>query len=511
MIAPLCYALLILAWIVDLLTPQSFVAAIFLNGPIALSALALRTRLTLQLTVLAELANVVAGYVNGMQAGGHWDAIALGDRGISAATFLLVGALTMRAQESARRAGESEERRRGIERERSLRHAMENVRATLNLELVMRAAVREAQRLTGAEHVALIVKKSALDVPDTYEIRSDSDEIELRRAPLTPEVASLVERARGEETFVRVSAKDPLGRLLGENAFVAALNLDEAGIALLIGWGERVPTEDDRSSVLAFVANLGIALRQARLFIRLAEQNEQIAQQKDELQGRNDVIRDIVYALAHDLRTPLAAADLTMTQALEGAYGELPPRYREILRTAISSNVDVRRLVETLLLVARYEAGEDSQLRMAESVLPLVMRVTEELRPMADVKRISLTVTPQSRPTFVLVDPNELRRAITNLVANAIEATPANGHVSVGAFEREGSVVVEVIDDGYGVPPAKRPALFQRFSGVRTGGGTGLGLYIVRRIAEKYGGAAGYMPREPGSRFFLELPKVTSV
>ncbi len=510
-IAPLCYALLILAWILDLFTPQSFVAAILLNGPIALSALALRKQLTLQLTILAEIANVVAGYVNGLQAGGHWDAIALGDRAISAATFVLVGVLTVHAHESARRAGESEERRRGIERERALRHAMEIVRASLNFELVLRSAVREAERLTGAEHVALIVRNSALDVPDTYESRAGAEDVDLRRAPLAPELASLIERARDEEAFVTVDSKDPLGRLLGENAFVAAFPIDTAQVALLVGWGNRTPTEEDRSSVRAFVANLAVALRQARMFIRLAEQNEQIARQKDELQGRNDVIRDIVYALAHDLRTPLAAADLTMTQALEGAYGELPQRYREILRTAISSNVDLRRLVETLLLVARYESGEDSQLRTAEPVLPLVSRVANELRPIAEVKGVSLTVDPQSRPSTVLVDPDELRRAITNLVANAIEATPSSGHVNVGVSDLDGRVVIEVVDDGYGVPPAKRLGLFQRFSGVRTGGGTALGLYIVRRIAEKYGGAAGYEPRDKGSRFFLALPKVTNV
>ena len=507
MIAALCYALLILAWVVDLLTPQSFVAAILLNGPIALSALALNSRLTLRLTILAEIANIVAGYVNGMQAGGHWDTIALGDRAISAATFVLVGVLTIRAQESARRAGESDERQRSVERERALRHAMENVRASLNLELVMRSAVREAERLTRAAHVSLIVRTSSLDVPDMYEIHTGEESVTLKRAPLSPEISSLVERARDSDGLIAVNKEDPLGRLVGEHAFICAFEVDTLQVALFIGWGDAAPSAEDREGVADFARNLAVALQQARLFIRLADQNAQIAQQKDALQARGEVIRDIIYALAHDLRTPLVAADVTMRQALEGSYGELPERYREILKTALVSNVDLRRLVETLLLVARYESGEDSQIRQREAVLPLVTRVKNELLPIADAKGVELTVESSSNGT-VVADADEIRRAVTNLVVNAIDATPSQGHVSVAVHDNGGHVSIDVLDDGYGVPVERRATLFERFGGVRAGGGTGLGLYIVRRIAEKYGGRAGYEPRESrGSRFFIELPE----
>ncbi len=88
----------------------------------------------------------------------------------------------------------------------------------------------------------------------------------------------------------------------------------------------------------AFAEQAAMALEQARLFTQLGERNEEIARQKDELTERSDVIRDIVYALAHDLRTPLAAAHVTMNQALSGAYGELPERYSEILKTALAAN-----------------------------------------------------------------------------------------------------------------------------------------------------------------------------
>ncbi len=507
-----CYGLFLLAWIVDLVTPQSFVVSILLNGPIALSALALQSRLTVRLMVLAEIANVIAAYVNGVAADSHWDAIALGNRAISAATFVLVGVLTIRAADSARRAGESDERNRQIERERRLRSAMEHVRASLNLELVFRSAVREAAKLTNASRVMLCVRASSLDIPDTYEMLAGEPDVTFSRAQLPAEFTSVAERARSTQSVVVVDPSDPVGRLFGEHALVSTFDLESMQAILLIGRGMERPSVQERDVVQAFVDNVSVALRQAQLFIRLAEQNIEIAQQKDRLSARGDVIRDIVYALAHDLRTPLTAADVTMKQALQGAYGTLPDRYREILRSAVASNTELQGLVETLLLVARYESGEDSQIRRLESVDALVQRVAADLRPMAEATSIELQTVACGQDVAIEVDAVEVRRALVNLVANAIEATPARGRIEILPTKHDGRIRFDVSDDGYGVPLERRAMLFSRFSGARAGGGTGLGLYIVRRIAEKYGGAAGYEPREPrGSRFYIELPQALGV
>ncbi|MEO9263951.1 MAG: HAMP domain-containing sensor histidine kinase [Candidatus Baltobacteraceae bacterium] len=512
MIPGVCYGLFLLVWILDLLTPQAFVVSILLSGPIALSTLALQTRLTLQLMIFAEIGNVIAGYVNGAQAGYAWDAVALGNRAISAAAFALVGALTIRAQTNARRAGEAGERERAAERERQLRVAMDHVRASLNVELVMRSAVREAANLTNAPRVTLGVRASTLELPDSYEMLSGDADVTVRRAQLSPAISSFAERARESGRIVTVDLDDPLGRMVGENAFVSAFEVDGLEFILTIGWGAAAPSAQEREVVQAFVDNLSVALVHARLFIRLSEQNVQITEQRNTLQARGDIIRDIVYALAHDLRTPLTAADVTMRQALRGLYGTLPDRYREILKTSVASNAEIQGLVETLLLVARYEAGEDSQVKRVESVGPLIERIASELRPLSEAASIRLETVFLERGAAVVVDGAEVRRAVINLVANAIEATPANGCIKIVVSTKGDSVLIEVLDDGYGVPSERRPSLFQRFGGTRVGGGTGLGLYIVRRIAEKYGGRAGYEPRNPaGSRFFFELPKAEKI
>jgi signal transduction histidine kinase len=506
--------LLVAAWIVDLLTPQLLIVAILFNGPIALSSLALQSRLTTSLVVAAEIANAAAGYYNGVVAGYHWSAIAVGDRALLAASFVLVGYLSVKTQDYAREAGASAGRMREVATEKSLREAIGTVRQTLNLELVRRAVTRESAGLLGASQAMLILREAAFGAPLIFSYRAGDRDVAVERRALSTEIATLVARASASDDPIVVSQNDPLGRLTldalaATEALVTTVTADGGAEHVLIETTSAKPFALDAPRTLnAFARQAGMALEQAKLFTELGDRNDENARQKNELGDRSDVIRDIVYALAHDLRTPMAAAHVTMNQALAGSYGDLPERYREVLRTALAANDDQRRIVETLLLVARYEAGEMSKVSEPIAVDELAQRVVAELRPVADVKGVELRVEAGPRPLAISGDPHEIRRALANLLANAIDATPRGGHATVRVTQlRPASVEVVVEDDGYGVPETRRAALFERFGGGQPGTGTGLGLYIVRRIAEKHGGTVSFAAREPrGSRFTMTLP-----
>ncbi|HWT05048.1 MAG TPA: HAMP domain-containing sensor histidine kinase [Xanthomonadales bacterium] len=506
-VAAAAFALLTVTFIADALTPQTLVIAILLDVPIVLAALTRSRRLTMSLVIAALAADAAAGFINAAHDGYRWDAISAGNRLLSMLSIVLVGYLSTAVQERAERVGRLAAQEARARREATLAAAAERIRASLSPDLVKRAIVREAPQALDADAAFWYPSATGDEI---LAARSGVSDVEVLDERPPSEIATLTHRVAEDGTVSVVRGVDPVGRFMLERLqarSAIAIPLADRGTSfgvLIAASNAESPDENAVQTARTFAALAVNALGQARLFAELAERNEALIE-------RQDVIRDLVYALSHDLRTPLSALALTLRQAADGAYGALPERYETVLRDSLVSIDDLRRLAETLLLVARFESGDRRTNAELIELGPVAREIGSELQAMAGARGIALAVDA-GVDARVRAARGDLKRALANLVANALEHTPAGGTVTLRLSVARDRVEAIVIDDGFGIDERSRAALFQRFSTAsRAGGGTGLGLYIVRRIAEESGGTVRYAPREPrGSVFTLSLPNAAT-
>ena len=210
--------------------------------------------------------------------------------------------------------------------------------------------------------------------------------------------------------------------------------------------------------------------------------------------------RQFVADASHELRTPLTS----ILANLELLEGELEGEDREIAGSALRSSQRMRRLVADLLLLARADAGRQAP-REAVDMATIVREAAGEAAPLAE--RHELEVVADT-PVIVDGSADDLHRLTLNLIQNSLVHTPPGTRVCV-RLQAEDGAVLEVEDDGPGVPAELRHRLFERF--VRghgdTGGGSGLGLAIVRAVAETHGGSVELGENEGGgARFVVRLP-----
>jgi signal transduction histidine kinase len=221
---------------------------------------------------------------------------------------------------------------------------------------------------------------------------------------------------------------------------------------------------------------------------------------------------EFISMASHQLRTPLTTIKGYLSMMLEGDAGKLTHAQKEFVGYAFGSSERMVNLISDLLNVSRLQAG---RFLIQTKPTDLVKMITDEIRQLeehAKSKHISLTFELPSEPLpLVEIDENKTRQVIMNFIDNAIYYTQVGG-VTVVLQQAGTRVRFEVRDTGIGVPPEARKKLFTKF--YRAGNaqtvrpdGTGLGLYLAKRVVEDQGGTIIFESVEgEGSTFGFELP-----
>jgi two-component system, sensor histidine kinase and response regulator len=240
---------------------------------------------------------------------------------------------------------------------------------------------------------------------------------------------------------------------------------------------------------------------------------------------------DFIAHLTHDLRTPLVAADMMLKLFKKSAFGELPPEMEPPVTAMIRSNQNLLDMVNILLEVHCYEAGEKVLTQTVCNIWEICQEAIQELEPLATDKGLKLKFIVGDDPhtadvsaaaalgqrLLVIGDCQELRRMITNLVGNSLKFTD-EGYVELQlqivpprAEDPEsvtGWVQLTIADTGVGMSPEHQSTIFQRYrKGSHKQSGSGLGLHLVHRIVTIHQGTIQVDSTVgQGSIFTIELP-----
>jgi signal transduction histidine kinase len=252
-----------------------------------------------------------------------------------------------------------------------------------------------------------------------------------------------------------------------------------------------------------------------RLGATFDQMAQRIIAQWGELKRQDHLRRELVAQISHDLRTPLAVLHGYLETLQMKESDQASEEWKEFLAISLRQSERLKRMVEELFELAQLEARETRPSCEPVALPELVQDVVQKFLLQAESAAISLNMAPPPRLPLVSADVALTERVLDNLIANAIDHTPAGGHIDVRLQVEDESVQVLVADTGPGVPTADLPHIFEPFyrsaDAGRSGAHAGLGLAIARRISELQGGTLGVKNQaEGGACFILTLSMVAS-
>jgi two-component system phosphate regulon sensor histidine kinase PhoR len=220
---------------------------------------------------------------------------------------------------------------------------------------------------------------------------------------------------------------------------------------------------------------------------------------------------EFVSVTSHELRTPLAIAEANLSTALLPGYAKIDEKAKNLLEQAHQNIMFLSQLIEDLTTLSRAERGDlKLQLELVD-VKQLIDELARDYRPQAEARHLDFELDLSEDLGHVVTSQHELREILQNFLTNAIKYT-SSGSVTLGAHRSKKGTQFFVKDSGIGISASDKTKIFRKFYRsedyrTRQTGGTGLGLYIVHKLAEKLGAHIGFTSRlNHGSTFSVDVP-----
>lgn len=227
-----------------------------------------------------------------------------------------------------------------------------------------------------------------------------------------------------------------------------------------------------------------------------------------EVKRREKFQREILSTTTHDLKGPLGAI-LISSELLRDMSGD-PKKVSDLSLRVNSAAQSAINLIDEFLSARRIQEGTFILKPSSQDIEALIQRVTQGFQALAEAKSITISILESGHGITWKLDNLGFERVISNLLSNAIKFTPKGGTITISAFERAGTLQIQVKDSGCGMEPAEVQKVFERFSRLEKHSGvpgTGLGLFVVKAVVTAHGGSIEVTSQpDKGTMFDIALP-----
>lgn len=220
---------------------------------------------------------------------------------------------------------------------------------------------------------------------------------------------------------------------------------------------------------------------------------------------------EFMATLTHDLKNPLIGTNRVLELLAEQAMGQISQDHADLLLQIRDSNKILLAMIQNLLDVYRFEKDMNAVVLTRTYLKDILSTCLKDILPIAENRKITITTEYPSNEKLVHADVMAMRRVFQNLLDNAVKFTPAGGAITLRVAPFENEVCVEIQDSGPGMSDEEKSRIFHRFSQGRAGRkfspGTGLGLFLCKKIIDAHNGKISCESEEgTGTKFLVCLP-----